>query len=591
MAASVSDCRPITSFFSTVKDPPDPAPSDDIPVNVADDSDSDSEGSPTAALTLDEALEKVSQLAAVSVNRAHENRQSKMTKYDFIRYTCLMRYFSLMKLGKRAMQSSLKVADLFPNKSRSYTARKIRKWAEFFVQNLALPGHSQGKHIKTKSLIYDEDVASKCRQFLKTHINDAITGQSFAYWVNNNLHIEANLPRPVAITNRTAMRWLHSIGMSYMKYTKGLYIDGHERPDVVSYRDAFLERMSNYEKFFFKYEGEDMATVINPDLHPGERPLILVTHDESCFSSHDGKTTIWMDESNRPLRPKGQGRSIMVSEFLCECHGAMKLNQEQRERFPEFPFETRTIIVPGKNQDGYWTAENLVDQVKKKAMPIFKTLHPDADALFLFDNSQNHRCLPPDALRASLLNLSDGGKNVQNQRAGWFINPNGVRVEQPMQNANGTQKGVRTILSERGLWNSTLKLPTARELLSAQPDFCSQGSWLEETLKAEPGFFLDFYPKFHCEFNFIELYWGASKAYIRRHCDYTWAGLQRSLPAALDSVRTESIRRYARKCYRFMDAYRLSEEGSRKLTPAQVQFAVKKFKNHRSIPLSIFKDL
>ena len=90
----------------------------------------------------------------------------------------------------------------------------------------------------------------------------------------------------------------------------------------------------------------------------------------------------------------------MVSEFLCECHGAMKLNQEQRERFPEVPCETRTIIVPGKNQDGYWTAANLVDQVKKKAMPIFKILHPDADALFLFDNSQNHRCLPPDALRA-----------------------------------------------------------------------------------------------------------------------------------------------------------------------------------------------
>jgi hypothetical protein len=220
---------------------------------------------------LDEALEKVSQLAAVSVNRAHENRQSKMTKYDFIRYTSLMRYFSLIKLGKRAMQSSLEVADLFPNKTGNYTARKIRKWAEFFVQNQALPGHSQGKHIKTKSLIYDEDVASKCRQFLKKQMNDAITGQSFAYWVNNNLHIEANLPRPVEITNRTAMRWLHSLGMSYMKYTKGLYIDGHERPDVVSYRDAFLEWMSNYEKFLFKYEGEDMATVINPDLNPGER--------------------------------------------------------------------------------------------------------------------------------------------------------------------------------------------------------------------------------------------------------------------------------------------------------------------------------
>ena len=32
---------------------------------------------------------------------------------------------------------------------------------------------------------------------------------------------------------------------------------------------------------------------------------------------------IWMDEDRNVLRPKGSGRSIMVSEFLCECHGLM----------------------------------------------------------------------------------------------------------------------------------------------------------------------------------------------------------------------------------------------------------------------------
>ena len=161
-----------------------------------------------------------------------------------------------------------------------------------------------------------------------------------------------------------------------------------------------------------------------------------------------------------------------------------------------------------------------------------------------------------------------------------------------MQSADGIQKGVRTILMERGLWTPTLKLPAARKVLSGQPDFRSQRSWLEETLEAEEGFLLDFYPKFHCEFNFIELYWGASKAYVRRHCDYTFAGLQRLLPIALDSVAIESIRRFARKCFRFMDGYRVTDEsGSRKLTPAQVEFAVKKFKSHRSIPVAIFKDL
>ena len=90
---------------------------------------------------------------------------------------------------------------------------------------------------------------------------------------------------------------------------------------------------------------------------------------------------------------------------------------------------------------------------------------------------------------------------------------------------------------------------------------------------------LDFYPKFHCEFNFIELYWGASKACVRRHYDYTFAGLQRILPVALHSVPIESIRRFARKCFRFMDGYRVTDEGgNRKLTLHRFSLQLRKSK-------------
>jgi hypothetical protein len=124
-------------------------------------------------------------------------------------------------------------------------------------------------------------------------------------------------------------------------------------------------------------------------------------------------------------------------------------------------------------------------------------------------------------------------------------------------NANSERSSERSpdnTVGKRNL-HPALKLKTARALLSQQPDFRSQKSWLEETLASDEGFFLDFYPKFHCEFNFIELYWGASKAYIRRQCDNTFVGLQRLLPLALNSVSVQSIRRFARKCFRFMDAY------------------------------------
>ncbi len=79
------------------------------------------------------------------------------------------------------------------------------------------------------------------------------------------------------------------------------------------------------------------------------------------------------------------------------------------------------------------------------------------------DNSQNHLKMADDALRASKLNLGDGGKNTPLLRNGWFVNQSGERVEQVMQREDGVQKGLRTILLERGLWPSKgLSLSMAR---------------------------------------------------------------------------------------------------------------------------------
>ena len=52
------------------------------------------------------------------------------------------------------------------------------------------------------------------------------------------------------------------------------------------------------------------------------------------------------------------------------------------------------------------------------------------------------------------------------------------------------------------------------------------------------------------------------------------------------------IRRFARKFFRYMDGYRIVDSvGTRRLTQSQVEYAVKKFKKHHSIPLSIFNEI
>jgi hypothetical protein len=82
-----------------------------------------------------------------------------------------------------------------------------------------------------------------------------------------------------------------------------------------------------------------------------------------------------------------------------------------------------------------------------------------------------------------------------------------------------------------------------RRVLFTQPDFTSQRPQLEEYIKSR-GHLCDFYPKYHCELNFIEQYWGAAKF------RYRVAGRARTLNAmeqtmleSLDNVPLEQIRR------------------------------------------------
>ena len=542
-------------------------------------------------LTVEEALQKLSMITDISHSRSHERKLQVMSKYEFVRYLAIENYFTLLTNQTGKIAASVEVASThFRHRNATSQGRKIRLWADHFLAHQELPVYRQGCHVKTPSLVNDEDVSTACRTWLRSQRPDLICGASFANWIRSDLHIILSLHNPVQISDRTAVRWMHELGLSYNEFKRGVYNDGHEREDVVQYREQFLQRMLVYERRMAKFVGDDMNTVIEPELADSERKLVLVTHDESCFSSNDGRKTIWMDQDHNILRPKGEGRSIMVSAFLCECHGLLEILPQMAQQFPDVPGESFVIIKPGKNSDGYWRNSDLVNQVEQRVLPIFKALHPVCDALFLFDNSQNHHALAPDALNAKIIPLKDNGTNVKPQRAGWFFDANDVKQKQLMVKENGQPLGLKSILQERGLWDCTLSLQGARQLLSEQPDFREQKEWLQEIVENHDGFIIDFYPKFHCEFNFIEMFWAACKSYTRRNCTYSFKDLQKVVPLALQSVPVAQIRRFARKCYRYMDAYCLKDNEGKPLTSRQIEYAVKKYKSHRRFPMRIFEE-
>lgn len=158
------------------------------------------------------------------------------------------------------------------------------------------------------------------------------------------------------------------------------------------------------------FSGDNMEVEIKPALRPGEKQHILVTHDESCFSSYDGSRWIWKPIGEQPLRKKGQGRSIHVSDFLCDVSGRLCLTDEEQTQNPNLPAEACVMITPGKNNDGWWTGEDLVKQVVEKAIPIFEAKYPDFVAVFAFDNASSHAAYAENALVASRMNLKSKGK-------------------------------------------------------------------------------------------------------------------------------------------------------------------------------------
>ncbi|KAF9497594.1 hypothetical protein BDN71DRAFT_1541197 [Pleurotus eryngii] len=274
--------------------------------------------------------------------------------------------------------------------------------------------------------------------------------------------------------------------------------------------------------------------------------------------ANDEKKRSWVLEGEQPLKKKGVGCGLHQSDVICSTFGWLP--------------EASQTLEYGKNYEGYWTGELFMKQLVEKIIPTFEKYHEAGHkALILVDNSQGHSAYVADALLATQMNMRPGGKQAR-LKDGWFMR-DGVKVAQKMifpadhPNFPDQPKGMKQVLLERGLWQDGLHMQCkpkclsgaqnccAKRILELQPDFKAQKSLVQEVIEAA-GHECIFLPKFHCELNFIEFFWGAVKRYLRENCDYTFAMLQENMPKALRSVDVLTIRKWKHCMHCWMDAYR-----------------------------------
>jgi len=288
--------------------------------------------------------------------------------------------------------------------------------------------------------------------------------------------------------------------------------------------------------------------------------VVLITHDESTFYANDRRKTRWVHESEKATpNPKGEGVSIMVSDFCSPDLGWLR-SKDGKE-------EARVVFKAGKGRDGYFTNEDLLAQTEK-AIELFEDNFPgNAIAAFAYDNATTHQKHAEDALSAHKAPKfpkiwpEKNGQQGCKMRDGCFSNkqPQSLYFPEDHPQHPGLFKGMAIILQERGFHNvanlpaqcAKFKCPDpdegmccCRHILFNQPDFKAQKSALEELIESH-GHLVCFYPKFHCELNFIEQCWGYAKYHYQMLPLTKKEGqMEENIRNCLDRVDINKIHRY-----------------------------------------------
>ena len=435
-----------------------PAPTNTFPDILSEDSSTD-----------DEDYDEEEDVSAMYDDWMNELDREDLQMMAMMMYDYFVRQLKFMKTcAAEEVANCLGISD-----------RTVRAWRKDFLSNHRSFKERRGKYAWYDALD-DEEYRDMCLEWVRNNAyvkgKPNMTAEDFCSWVNVNLLprvLENHASAPSKITARTARSWLHKLGFEQVSSKKGIYINGYERADVVEYRKLYLKKLdilasTHLPPPLCSDDPSSHASVPSGSDEPSQRrKLVLIFHDESIFHSNDDQGWMWGEEGKTILKPKGQGRGIMVSDFIDKHNGYLALTDAEYEQgkqtYPDLQQQARMLLKYGAEFEGYWNSDKFLEQVEA-AIKIAKA-SDQFNVLWFFDHSSGHTAFAEDALNASRMNVKPGGKQPIMHDTVY----NGK--SQKMVLRDGTPKGMKLVLQERGVDVSGMKAEDMRLALQQIHDF------------------------------------------------------------------------------------------------------------------------
>ncbi len=280
-----------------------------------------------------------------------------------------------------------------------------------------------------------------------------------------------------------------------------------------------------------------------------KRPIIRIFHDESTFFSNADQSFHWADERVQVL--KQESLALMSLMDIYDGEEAREFLEHQSQ--------------------GFWNSEHMVKQVNK-CITIFENKYANTTvtALFIFDNAPSHMKKANDALNADAMNVNPGGKQPAMRQTVYNGNI------QEMTLPNGTAKGMKMVLEERGVCTKGMVAKDMTARLKTYEDLKNSKTILCELIESK-GHMCVYLPKFHCELNPIERCWCQAKKYTRAYSNGSIVRLRKIVPEGMETATKDMIKKFFQKSKDYKTAYR---EG---YTTENVDSIVKLYKSHRRV--------